>query len=180
MIDINDWIDIPDYPNYKIKINSNEIKSLNFKNTWNSNILKPEIIKWWYIRYVLYPFKKHLMVHQIVTRIKYWYWTPQWLVICHNNGDPTDNNPQNLRYWTYSDNQQDSKKHWTNYNIWRFWLLHCKSVAVLQYTKDWKFIREWDSISDIKRIWNMCSKNIASCCKWRRKYSNWFIWKYKN
>lgn len=41
---------------------------------------------------------------------------PDGLVVCHNNGDQTDNRPENLRYDTLSGNMQDSVRHGTNRN----------------------------------------------------------------
>lgn len=40
---------------------------------------------------------------------------PENLEICHNNGDPSDNRLENLRYDTTSENHRDSVKHGTHY-----------------------------------------------------------------
>ena len=39
---------------------------------------------------------------------------PEGLEVCHNNGDPTDNRPANLRYDTRSENRRDSVRHGTH------------------------------------------------------------------
>jgi len=33
MININEWLEIPNYPTYKIKIITNEVKSLNYRRS---------------------------------------------------------------------------------------------------------------------------------------------------
>ena len=42
---------------------------------------------------------------------------PENMLVCHNNGDPTDNRVENLRYDTYSENMHDKKKHGTDRNF---------------------------------------------------------------
>ena len=40
---------------------------------------------------------------------------PDALEVCHNNGNHTDNRPENLRYGTHSDNMQDRRLHGTDH-----------------------------------------------------------------
>ena len=39
---------------------------------------------------------------------------PPGLLVCHNNGDPADNRPSNLRFDTQAENLNDTKRHGTN------------------------------------------------------------------
>ena len=50
---------------------------------------------------------------------------------------------------------------------------------ILQYTKDNKFIREWESAKIAKDTLNI-KGNICECLKGHRKTASGFIWKYKN
>ena len=49
---------------------------------------------------------------------------------------------------------------------------------VLQFTKEGKFIKEWDNITLITKTTGI--NNIVSCCKGKIKSSGGFIWKYKD
>jgi len=49
--------------------------------------------------------------------------------------------------------------------------------SVLQFTKDWKFIREWDYAEEIYK--ELKINWVRKVCKWIR-YTAWgFIWKFK-
>lgn len=163
MIDVNAWLSVPDFPNYEIRIATNDVISLNYWKKW-----KPKTIKF----------------HQIVARIKYGYWTPEWLEVCHNDWNARNNYPDNLRYDTRINNAKDRVKHWKCSKIspskWKFWKDNHLSKSTLQYAKEWKFIKEWDSISDINRAFWLNVWNISSCCRWKLKTAVWFKWKYKN
>lgn len=55
---------------------------------------------------------------------------------------------------------------------------NCKRVA--QYTKDGKFIKQWNSASEAGKILNINKSLIAQCCRKERKTTFGFIWKYIN
>ena len=50
---------------------------------------------------------------------------------------------------------------------------------ILQYTKDWEFIREWVSASEASKVLGINRGNIVSCCKCKLKSAGGFVWKYK-
>lgn len=53
------------------------------------------------------------------------------------------------------------------------------SKAVLQYTKDGIFIKEYYSIREAERQTEVNRSDISGCCKGKRKTAGKFIWKYK-
>lgn len=56
-----------------------------------------------------------------------------------------------------------------------------KSLPVLQYSKDGKFLAEYKSAKIACEILGVCDKtNISKCCKGKRKTAHGYIWKYKN
>ena len=55
----------------------------------------------------------------------------------------------------------------------------CK-VEVLQLSKDKKFIKKWDSLSDASRALNISIGNISKCLKGKTQSCGGFIWEYKN
>jgi hypothetical protein len=52
------------------------------------------------------------------------------------------------------------------------------SKVVLQYNKEGKFIKEWNSLNDVKRAGYVIS-SISRCCNNKLKSTQGFIWKYK-
>jgi len=194
MINIHAWLDVPDYEwMYQIRISTNEMKS--FKNGrhlsffWKERILKPDIRSSWHICYSVCNWKrKGIQFHRIVCRIKYWHYAPKWFEVCHNDWNPQNNHPDNLRYDTRSNNAKDMFKHWTannhwqtnNPNKWKIWKLNFNSKTVLQFTESWIFIREWGALMDVQRELWIRTTNISQCCLWRTKSAWGFCWKYKN
>lgn len=176
MIDVNVWLPIPDFPNYKVRINTNEVKSLNYRQKkWVE-----KVIVWWLdnSKHKVYRLnKKTVYLHQIVACIKYWYWTPKWLNVCHNDWNSLNNHPDNLRYDTSWSNHKDRYIHWWKWSMyWKIWVENHKSMKVIQCKLYWESIKEWESINSAeKELWIYW---ISACCKWKRKTAGGFIWKY--
>lgn len=57
--------------------------------------------------------RKRSLVHVLVLET-FWGPRPEGMVACHNNGDPTDNRIENLRWDTLSSNTLDQVKHGTH------------------------------------------------------------------
>ena len=57
-------------------------------------------------------------------------------------------------------------------NVWN-------NKAVLQFSKQGVFIKEWNTISEASKILSISQGNIIACCKGRLKSAGNFIWKYK-
>lgn len=55
---------------------------------------------------------------------------PEGLMVCHNNGDPTDNRLVNLRYDTGSGNMLDRRRHGTDVNVNK---THCPQGHLLAH-----------------------------------------------
>ena len=49
---------------------------------------------------------------------------------------------------------------------------------ILQYTKDWEFIREWVSASEASKVLGINNGHIVSCCKGKLKSAYGFVWTY--
>ena len=186
MIDIYNWIDVPWYEwYYKMLISENRVLSMNYRRMWIVKELRPNIDQTWH--YLFSFFCKKLSIHRIVMLLKKWP-CPEWMIVCHNDWNPANNHPDNLRYDTYKSNTNDMRIHWTmsflnknhNPSLGKFWKDNHSSKPVCQHTKDWEFIRDWDSITEVHReLWIQIS-NITHCCRGRIKKTWWYIWKYKN
>lgn len=52
--------------------------------------------------------------------------------------------------------------------------------AVLQYTKEGKFVKEWNSIRKAEIKYSIANGKISAVCKGQRKSAGGYIWKYKD
>lgn len=52
--------------------------------------------------------------------------------------------------------------------------------AVIQYSKNNQFIREWKTVGEIYRVLGFDKSAILRCCKGKQKRSYWYIWKFKD
>lgn len=190
------WVYIPMYEwQYKISILGN-VLSVDYNHTGESKLLKNWVNKKWY-KYVIFikNWKRHqFSVHRLVAQafipnpdnkpeVNHRDWNT-W-----NNWLNTDWK-HNLERCTRSENMQHAiKSLWRkpNYLVnnppmkWKFWKDSWLSKPINQHTLDWEFIRTRDSANDIMRwlkIWD--PTHITACCKWKRKTSCGFIWKYTN
>ena len=53
-----------------------------------------------------------------------------------------------------------------------------RSKAVLQFTRDGEFVREWSSATECGRN-GFCQKHVSACCNGYRHTHNGFVWKFK-
>lgn len=54
-----------------------------------------------------------------------------------------------------------------------------KYKAVIQFSLDGQFIKEWSSILEIKNTFGFSSGNISQCCSGNRKSAYGYIWRFK-
>ena len=55
-----------------------------------------------------------------------------------------------------------------------------QSIAVLQFTKNNEFVKEWKSAREATQTLNIYQGGICKVCKGKLKTAGGFIWKYKN
>lgn len=96
--------------------------------------------------------------------------------INHKDENKTNNCIDNLEWCNYEYNtnygsrNQKAGKHLTNHPN--------KSKKVFQYTKDGKFVKEWQSLKEIQRVLGFKVQNISSCCNGKLKSYKGFIWRH--
>lgn len=127
-----EWRDIPGYEGYYQASDQGRIRSLDRVIYRRDGIVsnKPgRVLKQFfdkrYMKVKLYvPGRpaKTPRVHTLVMRAFYGQ-RPKGLVICHYDGDPTNNSLDNLRFGTCADNMADMIRHGTNHNASK---THCK------------------------------------------------------
>lgn len=164
---------IEDYSDYKVS-NLGNVISVKYGKT---RILKQRKTKNGYLRVALYKDNcyKNFYVHQLVA--KAFIPNPNdLLVVNHINEKKNDNRVCNLEWCTkvYNDNygtrNKRGSKNRTN---------HKKiSKPIKQYTLNGEFMREWPSISEIRRKLGFNDACIIGVCKGKFKQSYGYVWKY--
>lgn len=173
--------------------NLGKIKSLNYRRTWKEKNIKPSECNG-YHHIVLYNniIKKTKKVHRLVS-IAFIKNIESKKEVNHINWIKTDNRVENLEWCTRSENNKHAWDIWLNQisennnfktnnpkpTLGKFWKDHFNSKKVNQYSLQWEFIQEWDSMSDISRELWINLWNISSCCHWKCKSAGGFIFKFK-
>ena len=86
----------------------------------------------------------------------------------HIDNDKWNYAINNLQWLTHKQNSQKAVDDWLYTWPW------AKKIKVYQLTKDWTFIRKWNSLREASRWTWILVQNISQCCKWKIKTSWWF------
>ena len=157
------WKDIKGYEGLYQVSNLGRVKRF-YQN--NNLIKKPSDDKDGYLIIGLWKEgkRKTFKVHRLVAEafIKN---TNNYPCINHKDEDPKNNLVDNLEWCTveYNNNYGNRKKK--------------TQKPILQYSKDGKFIKEWESISLAQRELNLSS--LSQCCQGKAKTRGGYIWRYK-
>lgn len=92
-----------------------------------------------------------------------------------------------LHYLTVLDYiKKGTKLGWCNYNSSEVQKNSLKNLnqkrkkKVVQLTMNGEFIKNWESITEVKKILNINTSNISSCCKNKYNHAGGFKWMYLN
>lgn len=92
----------------------------------------------------------------------------------HKNWIRNDNRAENLERNTTSENLKHSFRELWRKNEWCKYWASAKSKAVYQYTKEWAFLRKYDSVSKASDIMWINASSIASCARWKIPSAWWY------
>lgn len=159
------WKDIPGYEGiYKISSDGRVI-SVN-------GIRKAEMSKTGYWRISLWNKGKgkHFFIHRLVAMA----FIPNpnhYDLVNHIDGNKLNNNVENLEWCNLSQNVR---------HAYRTGLVHPATTKVIQYTKDFVKVKEWNSIREACDELKLNHANIVTVCSQRtnRKVCGGFIWRY--
>jgi hypothetical protein len=168
------WVRVSGYENYYEVSNFGRVKS--YHRYKEGKLLKFNKNHFGYLSVALIKNGqvKLTKVHRLVA--KEFLKNPQNLPqVNHIDEDVTNNRVDNLEWCTASYN--------INYGTRNLKMAITQSTPVLQYTRDFKLIKEWGSIKEAAEYLGI-SKNgrghITECCKGRRNKAYGYIWKYAN
>lgn len=136
------------------------------------NLSKDRIQKW----YLVHRLKAIVFIPNIENKEQ----------VNHIDGNKSNNDLSNLEWVTRSENMRHAyrigllKDHpFVGKSLMKgkFWKHNPNSKTVMQYAKDWTFIKEWWSVIDAKQeLW---ISGISEVCRWKYKTSWWYSWMYK-
>lgn len=88
----------------------------------------------------------------------------------HKDENPQNNCVENLEYC--------NSKYNSNYGSRNERVVKSLSKPILQFAKDGKFIKKWDSATQVERELNLNQSHISYCCKGKLKSAYGYKWKY--
>lgn len=157
--------DIPNYEGFYQVSSDGKVISPN-------GIRKAEMSQTGYWRVALWKHGKgkHFFVHRLVAMA----FIPNpnnYELVNHIDGNKLNNNVENLEWCNLSQNVQ---------HAYRTGLVHHATTKVIQYSMDFKKVKEWDSIREACESLGLNHANIVTVCgqKTNRKQCGGFIWRY--
>lgn len=166
------------------------VKSLHFNNADYAKILKNSYSykMQWKKSYQHVKLRWHsVKVHRLVALhfVENNLWKP---CVNHIDGNIFNNHADNLEWVTPSENTKHAFKIWlikpayweNHHQFWKRWSLSNSAKAIQQFSLSGEFIRTWWSITEAS-LFISNTRNpacISRVCRWIRKQSHWFVWKF--
>lgn len=151
------WKDIKGYEGIYQASNLGRIKSLNYNQQKYEKILKPVKQKTGY--YLVNLKGNALLLHRVIANT--FLENPNnFKTINHKDGNKANNSVDNLEWCSYSDNLKHAYK-----NKLKIATSNHLKKKIIQYDKNYNFIKIWGCSKDIERELKISHSNISKCCK---------------
>jgi hypothetical protein len=152
----------------QIRNNNRLLKPVNIRTYSRVKLTKNKICRWYYV---------HRLVAQAFLELDIDY---KMICVLHKEelliNNFLNNTINNLKLWTHKENMQDMLQKW-RWIKGRIWKLCNNSKKIRQFTKNWEYIKTWDSWMDVQRELWIFQSNLSKCFKWEYKTTWGFIWK---
>lgn len=167
------WKDIQGYEGLYQVSNMGRVKSLPRWHRRTEKILKPHTIMRNYKRVVLADVHRNYVqysVHRLVASA--FLPNPNNLPeVNHKDEDPSNNSATNLEWCTHKYNQ--------NYGTRTERASLAESVPIVQFSLKGDFIKEWNSITEIKRSFRGKGSGVRQCCNGTCNMAYGFTWRWR-
>lgn len=179
------WKDIPGYEGLYQVSNTGRVRSLNYKHTGKTKVLKQGTKGHGYKVVGIYKNgkRKNYTIHRLVALafIPNINNLPQ---VNHKDENPANNavwnlewctDEYNINYGTRNERASNSMKY--KYNVKN----NPKAKPVLMFTKEGDFIRKFDCVPDANEYLgkDRRNKNICTCARGKIRTAYGYIWKYE-
>ena len=159
---------IEGYPLYMVS-NMGRVKSLNFRRSGKEGIMSPRISGNGHLKVTLRNVDgcKDYLVHRLVAQA--FLPNPNNLVEINHRDENKQNNRLDNLEWC-------DRKYNVNYGTTKERIGIGNSKPVIQYSKEGRLIRKWDSATKAEKEYNI--GHIIECCKGKVKTAGGYVWKY--
>ena len=160
-----EWRDVKEYDHYEV----NQFGEIRHKK--RKQVLKPRSNNggYLYVNFNINGIRTNFAVHRIVANA--FIPNPKgYLEVNHKDYNKQNNNVSNLEWVNSSQNKQHAYLKQEN--------KQSRGKSVEQYTKDGRYIKTFESVSQAAQEIGCCVSAISNCCLGRTKTSKGYRWKF--
>lgn len=166
-----EWRPIAEYEDLYEISSQGRVKSLNYKRTGQTQVLKPIMHTNGYLCINLYKDGKHKFctIHRLVAEA--FLANPENLPEVNHRDECKENNAvSNLEWCSGKDN--------CNHGTRNARMAAAKNKPVQQFSKDGRLIAVWSSGKEAEQSTGVHQSNICNCCNGKLRSTGGYVWRY--